>query len=53
MPYAIAWEILLKIINFFHYKISHIKQLRDRNEQTKLEFVLQFIARMEVECALL
>ncbi|GBM17779.1 hypothetical protein AVEN_67022-1 [Araneus ventricosus] len=50
MPYAKIWIILRELLKIYPYMISHT-QPRDGDEQTSLDFSLQFIARMEVENA--
>jgi hypothetical protein len=51
MPYSTVWKILRKIIHFYPYKISQVKELHNNDHDKRLSFALTFLAGMEVDNA--
>ena len=49
IPFSTVQKILRKIIKFYPYKITSNQQLLPGDRNTRLEFALRFLARLEVD----
>lgn len=49
IPFSTVQKILRKILKFYPYKITHIQELLPGDTNTRFEFALRFLARMEVD----
>ncbi|GFX13328.1 uncharacterized protein TNCV_2907511 [Trichonephila clavipes] len=52
MPYSTVRHIMLKILNFYPYKIQVVQYLKPHGPDTRKTFALEFLGRMAVDDSL-